>query len=44
MCKIKTFTTGGIHPEKFKLSSDIAIEDVTEQYSEEEYVNLKKLF
>ena len=27
MSKIKTFTTGGIHPDKFKLSSDIAIED-----------------
>ena len=27
MSKIKTFTIGGIHPEKFKLSSNIAIED-----------------
>ncbi|MBR5598768.1 MAG: electron transport complex subunit RsxC [Alphaproteobacteria bacterium] len=27
MKKIKTFTIGGIHPDKFKLSSDIAIED-----------------
>ncbi|MBQ8784939.1 MAG: electron transport complex subunit RsxC [Alphaproteobacteria bacterium] len=27
MSKIKTFTTGGIHPDKFKLSSDVAIED-----------------
>ena len=27
MSKIKTFTTGGIQPDNFKLSSDIAIED-----------------